>query len=58
MLRVRVALVSIALAFLATPALAQKAGGILRVYPYVRGIALATNSQYNHWRFENVWLDR
>jgi peptide/nickel transport system substrate-binding protein len=27
-------------------------------YPYVRGIALATNSQYNHWRFENVWLDR
>ena len=27
-------------------------------YPHVRGIVLATNSQYNHWRFEDFWLDR
>jgi peptide/nickel transport system substrate-binding protein len=26
--------------------------------PYVRGIAIALNTIYNHWRFEDVWLDR
>ena len=25
---------------------------------HVHGVALAANSQYNHWRFEEVWLDR
>ena len=25
---------------------------------YVKGIALANNAIYNHWRFEDVWLDR
>ena len=27
-------------------------------HPWVRGLALANNSQYNHWRLEDVWLDR
>jgi peptide/nickel transport system substrate-binding protein len=27
-------------------------------YPYVKGIKIAVNSSYNHWRFENVWLDK
>jgi peptide/nickel transport system substrate-binding protein len=27
-------------------------------HPYVRGLALAANSQYNHWRLEDVWLDK
>jgi peptide/nickel transport system substrate-binding protein len=27
-------------------------------HPYVRGLTLAANSQYNHWRFEDVWLDK
>jgi peptide/nickel transport system substrate-binding protein len=27
-------------------------------HPYVRGLALAANSHYNHWRFEDVWLDK
>src|SRR4051812_9916494 len=26
--------------------------------PEVKGITLAVNSIYNHWRFEDVWLDR
>ncbi len=26
--------------------------------PEVKGVALAVNSIYNHWRFEDVWLDR
>jgi peptide/nickel transport system substrate-binding protein len=26
--------------------------------PYVKGIVLSKNSIYNHWRFENVWLDK
>jgi peptide/nickel transport system substrate-binding protein len=26
--------------------------------PYVKGIVLHTNSIYNNWRFEDVWLDR
>jgi len=27
-------------------------------WPRVKGIRLSTNSIYNHWRFEDVWLDR
>jgi peptide/nickel transport system substrate-binding protein len=27
-------------------------------WPYVKGLKLAVNSIYNHWRFEDVWLDR
>ncbi len=26
--------------------------------PELKGIKLATNTIYNHWRFEDVWLDR
>jgi peptide/nickel transport system substrate-binding protein len=26
--------------------------------PYVKGVNLAVNSIYNHWRFEDVWLDK
>ena len=26
--------------------------------PAVKGVNLAVNSIYNHWRFEDVWLDR
>ena len=26
--------------------------------PAVKGIRMASNSIYNHWRFEDVWLDR
>ena len=26
--------------------------------PYVKGLNLAVNTIYNHWRFEDVWLDR
>ncbi|MSP30394.1 MAG: peptide ABC transporter substrate-binding protein [Acetobacteraceae bacterium] len=27
-------------------------------WPYVKSIRLSSNSIYNHWRFEDVWLDR
>ena len=27
-------------------------------HPQVRGVTLAANSQYNHWRMEDVWLAR
>jgi peptide/nickel transport system substrate-binding protein len=27
-------------------------------WPQVKGLKLAVNSIYNHWRFEDVWLDR
>ena len=27
-------------------------------HPWVRGLALAANSQYNHWRLEDVWLNK
>jgi peptide/nickel transport system substrate-binding protein len=27
-------------------------------YPYVKGIKMAVNTIYNHWRFEDVWLDK
>ncbi len=26
--------------------------------PEVKGVKLAVNTIYNHWRFEDVWLDR
>ena len=26
--------------------------------PEVKGLTMMTNSQYNGWRFEDVWLDR
>ncbi len=26
--------------------------------PYVKGVNLAVNTIYNHWRFETVWLDK
>jgi peptide/nickel transport system substrate-binding protein len=26
--------------------------------PEVKGVSLAVNTIYNHWRFEDVWLDR
>lgn len=32
---------------------AQRAGG-----PEVKGLNLAVNTIYNHWRFEDVWIDR
>jgi peptide/nickel transport system substrate-binding protein len=27
-------------------------------HPYVHGITLVANSQYNHWRMEDAWLDK
>ncbi len=27
-------------------------------HPWVKGLALASNSQYNHWRLEDAWLDK
>ncbi len=27
-------------------------------WPHVKGLKLAVNSIYNHWRFDDVWLDR
>lgn len=27
-------------------------------HPHVKNVKLAVNSIYNHWRFEDVWLDR
>jgi len=27
-------------------------------WPHVKGVRLSTNSIYNHWRFEDVWLER
>jgi peptide/nickel transport system substrate-binding protein len=26
--------------------------------PQVKGVTIMTNSSYNGWRFEDVWLDR
>ena len=28
------------------------------MHPYVKGLVLPVNTVYNHWRMENVWLDR
>ena len=27
-------------------------------WPHVKGLAIHTNSQFNQWRFEDIWLDR
>jgi peptide/nickel transport system substrate-binding protein len=27
-------------------------------WPRVHGVKIAVNSIYNHWRFDDVWLDR
>jgi peptide/nickel transport system substrate-binding protein len=27
-------------------------------YPYVKGVTIAVNTIYNHWRFEHVWIDK
>jgi peptide/nickel transport system substrate-binding protein len=27
-------------------------------WPRVHGITIAKNTIYNHWRFEDVWLDQ
>jgi len=27
-------------------------------HPHVKGIKLHQNSQYNHWRLEDAWLDK
>ena len=41
----------------ARPIIYQSAGGTCW-HPQVRGITLANNSQYNHWRMEDAWLSR
>jgi peptide/nickel transport system substrate-binding protein len=40
---------------LARPIIFQSAGATC-LHPQVRGVSMATNSQYNHWRMEDVWL--
>ncbi len=39
----------------ARPVIFQSASGTCR-HPHVRGITMAANSQYNHWRMEDAWL--
>ena len=41
----------------ARPVVYQAKGGTCW-WPQVKGLKLAVNSIYNHWRFEDVWLDR
>ena len=41
----------------ARPVVYQSQGGTCW-WPRVKGLNLAVNSIYNHWRFEDVWLDR
>jgi len=41
----------------ARPVVYQQKGGTCW-WPQVKGLKLAVNSIYNHWRFEDVWLDR
>jgi peptide/nickel transport system substrate-binding protein len=41
----------------ARPVVYQGQGGTCW-WPAVKGLKLAVNSIYNHWRFEDVWLDR
>ncbi len=41
----------------ARPVVFQQVGGTCW-WPHVKGLKLAVNSIYNHWRFEDVWLDR
>jgi peptide/nickel transport system substrate-binding protein len=42
---------------LARPVIFQSAGATC-LHPQVRGISMARNSQYNHWRLEDAWLER
>jgi peptide/nickel transport system substrate-binding protein len=39
----------------ARPVIYQSASGTC-MHPHVRGITMAGNSQYNHWRLEDAWL--
>ena len=41
----------------ARPVIYHNRGATCR-QPYVRGVTFGENSQYNHWRFEDAWLDR
>lgn len=41
----------------ARPVVYQAQGGTCW-WPEVKGLKLAVNSIYNHWRFDDVWLDR
>jgi peptide/nickel transport system substrate-binding protein len=41
----------------ARPVIYQSQGGTCW-WPHVKGQKLAINSIYNHWRFEDVWLER
>lgn len=41
----------------ARPVVYQSQGGTCW-WPQVKGLKLAVNSIYNHWRFDDVWLDR
>ena len=41
----------------ARPVVYQSQGGTCW-WPHVKGLKLAVNSIYNHWRFEDVWLER
>jgi len=41
----------------ARPIVYQSQGGTCW-WPQVKGLKLAVNSIYNHWRFDDVWLDR
>jgi peptide/nickel transport system substrate-binding protein len=41
----------------ARPVIAHGRGGTCW-QPYVKGVNLAVNTIYNHWRFETVWLDK
>ena len=42
----------------ARPVMYRVAGRHLLVALHFKGLKLAVNSIYNHWRFEDVWLDR
>jgi len=39
------------------PVIMYSTGGNCR-QPYVKGLTLMSNSIYNGWRMEDVWLDR
>ena len=42
---------------LARPILYHRKGGTCW-HPWVRGLTVMVNSQYNGWRMDDVWLDR
>jgi peptide/nickel transport system substrate-binding protein len=41
----------------ARPVIAHGRGGTCW-QPYVKGVNIAVNTIYNHWRFEHVWIDK